>query len=714
MDFWRFLQILQQRRGAIAVTVLATTLLTPAGVALLGRQYEALATLMPSEGATAPAAELAREQSTPPLSEERRRQRLGTLIAILESPAVLGQVIADLKLDTAPGELAKAVQVEVPTAEILQVRVHDSDPQRAVAIVNALVERFVDFHARLRTGEVETHLKFLDEQLAAARRELDERREAVRRFKNEERIASLPEQMSESLSRMSSLEAERANTHTRLAEVQARLNGVVAELRRTPPFREVPVLPDTLPEITRVRAEIADLESNLRQLLTRYTEKHRDVVLAREQLQAARTRLRELERSARQQTRSEPNPVYATLENNRVLLENERDGLQARLVRLSQELQRAHADFAGFSGMDVRMASLTQQYNLADQRYTTLLTRWQQLQMGSDDLRRGASIAIVDRAGPWNPAVDLSRPRMLKLVSLAFVLSLIGAVAVVVGLDTLDRRVRTTSDITALVQLPVVTVVPRAPLGWSMRDLAMCTARHPGTAVAEAYRFLGVHVLQHARGRGASVLMALTARPAQGATATLCNLAITLAQADQRVILVDADMRRPKLHRVFGVPNERGLSDLLTDSLHPTDALLPTSVENLRIMPAGACPENPWEVLRSRRMAGLVERLRQHADFVLFNAPSATIFADALSIASQMDGAILVVRAQQPPTGVEQQLKQWLDQAAIPVLGVVLNDMPAESLESFRYHRYYLDRDRDLEWDEPNEVPALGPHAALG
>jgi len=183
--------------------------------------------------------------------------------------------------------------------------------------------------------------------------------------------------------------------------------------------------------------------------------------------------------------------------------------------------------------------------------------------------------------------------------------------------------------------------------------------------------------------------MVATAKPGQGGTTTICNLAITIAQAGRRVILVDADLRRPSLHRIFETPNEEGLSTLLQDGTPIASALQKTEIENLVLLPAGPPPENPWKLLRSARMRDLIETLKENADYVFFDAPSAMVFADAVVLASLLDGVILVIRASQSPRGGELQIRNLLNKAGARVLGIVLNDAPADTVDSYNYHAHY-------------------------
>jgi protein-tyrosine kinase len=266
--------------------------------------------------------------------------------------------------------------------------------------------------------------------------------------------------------------------------------------------------------------------------------------------------------------------------------------------------------------------------------------------------------------------------------------------------------VRTTSDTEALVELPVAGIIPRALPRAASTPLPQLTALMPVSPEGEAYRFLSLHLLLSRDDNPVRVLMMATAKPGQGATTTLSNLAATLAQGNRRVILVDADLRRPALHKVFETSNEVGLTSVLAEGLPVERALQSTAVPNLALLTAGPANDNPWSLLRSTAMEGLVRRLRSMADFVLIDTPSAAAFADAFNVAPLVDGAFMVVRSCHTPTGIEMKIKEMFEQAGVKVFGAILNDVPLNNVDSCRYHTQYYSKKRALADGATPALPA--------
>ena len=207
--------------------------------------------------------------------------------------------------------------------------------------------------------------------------------------------------------------------------------------------------------------------------------------------------------------------------------------------------------------------------------------------------------------------------------------------------------------------------------------------------MSEAYRLLRTDILFTRHDHPFQSLLGVGVKPGQGTTTTISNLAITLAQSGKKVILVDGDLRRPRLHEAFKRSNERGLTSVLNAQCVLEDALQPTEIANLMLLSAGPPSTQPSELLGSEEMRDLHQTLREAADFVLFDSPSAITFADAAILASFIDATLIVIRANEVPRKAEQDVRALLDRARANIIGVVLNGMTPERVDSAHYHGHY-------------------------
>ena len=222
------------------------------------------------------------------------------------------------------------------------------------------------------------------------------------------------------------------------------------------------------------------------------------------------------------------------------------------------------------------------------------------------------------------------------------------------------------------------------------REDSLITVSQPRSPIAEAFRSVRTAIRMASLGQPIRSLVITSAGPGEGKTFVATNLAISLAQEGKRVILVDADLRRPQLHRVFGLGREPGFTNLVVDrELTLEQALRPTPVRNLSVLTAGTVPPNPAELLSSTRAVQVLELLGQHADIVVFDTPPAATVTDAVIVASHMDAALQVVHAGKVRIDAVRRCKSLLEQAGVRILGPVLNQVELSDMGYYSYHYYY-------------------------
>jgi len=206
----------------------------------------------------------------------------------------------------------------------------------------------------------------------------------------------------------------------------------------------------------------------------------------------------------------------------------------------------------------------------------------------------------------------------------------------------------------------------------SSPEQVLITLREPASAAAEAYRTLRTNILFSSLDKPIHTLLLTAAEPTPEKSLTAANLAVTMAQAEQRVLLVDCDLRQPMLHTIFGLSNEHGLTSSILDQDAPL-AIQPTEVAGLSLLPSGPLPPRPADLLGSRRMEHLLARLRQTADIVIFDTPPVQNVTDALVLATRVDGVLLVVQAGRSRRDRVREARQKLEKVKANVLGVVLS-----------------------------------------
>lgn len=695
-DFWRLCGIIARRRWVVLTSVVVAMSLVGVGVLLLPRYYQATAMVMPSDEAlkkpviTGAAVQDGGRQ--PEVGLEGRAQQLQNLLFLAESQAVLEAVNRELELGMTAAELQSHLTVEpLPNTSLLNITAMMKDGEDAKKVANAVARQFVDFYRDLSHREAIKNRRFLESELRKAETDLGTAEKALADFKRQSDAEPL------AVTELASdpIELERDSTEAELREVTAKAAAVRRQVKEAPPTVVTETGSSDNPVVADLQKQLVTLESELASARAIKTDKHPEVIALQARVADLRGRLQREMGQVVKHTTVALNPLHARLLDDLAQYEAQRAALGAKARALRSVTGRRSAEKRVKSAQGVRLAALTRDYRVAEETYTRLKASLEQAAIDENIANNTDEIRIVDMATTAKGPVTKG-PTPTQLLLFGFFASLALGLGIALAMDLLDNRVQTSADAERLLELPVTGVIPEIA-GYSPLQLPTVSRLAPISSYAEAYRFLRTDLLFDSDGKHVQTVMVATARPGQGGTTTICNLAISLAEAGKRVVLVDADLRRPSLHHIFAVDNSIGLTNVLIKQVELEAALRPTGTENLLVLPAGQAAANPSVLINSVQMKELVNRLRQECDFVLFDTPSAVAFSDAAVLSSMLDGVLLVVRAQQSPRASEQEVRKLLDKAGATILGVVLNDVPQRNVDSFHYHEEYYQPRRALE-----------------
>ncbi len=319
-----------------------------------------------------------------------------------------------------------------------------------------------------------------------------------------------------------------------------------------------------------------------------------------------------------------------------------------------------------------RQAALQAQVSTWQTTYNQLLTN---LQQGTTNF-----LSVVEPAQLPTAPVG---PSTLTNVLLAAVIGATLAVGAAFVLNYLDDSIHSADEVREIMGLPTLGTVAHIP---GETNESRLVASQPRSPIAESYRVLRTNLQFSTVDRHLCSVMISSASPDEGKSLMSANLAIVMAQAGKRVILIDADMRRPSLHRIFGLTNGQGLSTALLEGGEYVNATLQKGpVEALQILPAGPLPPNPTELLGSRRMQDVMKLLCEQADFVILDSPPVLAVADASVLAAFVDGTLLVVDAGRTRRGRAERCHQALVAVGANILGVILNRYAGHK-ESYYYY----------------------------
>jgi capsular exopolysaccharide synthesis family protein len=633
--------------------------------------------------------------------------RLGDVqLTLLPQPdrGALKVVIAIDRFDVAVRRVRRNLVVEpyARGAQILAVRARDPDSVRAAEIPNVASSRFIQYRTELTKAEARNAVGFLREQVDSYELRLMEAEDRLRGFREQSRVLSPGEEASQQVRHLADLQArrnllvaERDAISTAIARAETRTRTEPGES----PYRELAAFPVFLSNaaVQSVLRTLTELENEVSELLIRRTPDNDDV-------QRLVQRIEELERQ-----------LYRTARSYHDGLDNQIASLDASVNRFSRGLETVPQQ-------QVAYARFLREQQLLEEVYTLLQTRLKEAEIREvEDL---SDVRIIDAALiPERPVV----PRPALNMLLAFVVGLTLGVGAAVTRAVLDPRVRTRDDVfMATAGLPVIGAIPRAGhatknglRAWGQQRLrgkllraramqsgiaALVVRSDPEGEASEAYRALRTNLTFGTSERLPQLMTICSVAAGDGKSTTAANLALSMAQQGLRVLLVDCDLRRPRLHAFFGYARQPGIVDVLLGQaeLHSTIRQIdiedgPAGPTPLHLLTAGKEVSGTAEVIGSPAMRDLLQQVRGTYDLVILDAPPLGVASEAVVLGVLSDATLVVARATVTQKAALAEAVADLRRLRVPLAGIVINDLdPSESV----YGGYRQGAGRSNRWTE--------------
>jgi len=366
---------------------------------------------------------------------------------------------------------------------------------------------------------------------------------------------------------------------------------------------------------------------------------------------------------------------FQEIEDYEQILVEQMTALKQAIEKAEVEIERSRAS----PGLLTQAELATLQARQSQQRstYADLLSAYLNI--------RSTKSRLLDLvvAEPAQPPVEAIRPRKMFNTAIAAASGCMIACALAFLLEYLNDSLEDADDLQDALSLRSLGSIPHVK-AWQKNGRAHVPEGE--WPIAEAFRILRANIRFANVDSAVRTLLVTSAEPGEGKTSIVANLGTVMAQDGRKVLLIDADLRRSRLHRTFEVQNQEGLTSLILDDVDWQRCLVEADVPNLYLLPSGPVPPNPSELLGSQRMAQLIEEFQAFADVVLFDTPSALAFADAMVLASRVDGVLLVIDSRSTRREAAIRALEMLRNARAKVLGGVLNRVRARSSEYTYYH----------------------------
>ena len=638
-----------------------------------------------------------------------------TYSQMLKGPLILDKVITQLGLRGTPEDLTKKIIAEpIVNTQLMRVTVSDSSPEQAALIANTIAGIFTAHIQALQADRFADLLQSLQDQMNAASTQMNETELTM------EGISAKKIENEAKLVHMESLLADmRINLQT-LQQIQQDLQITMAEAANSVKIVEaaqLPMQPDRLSYVATVTLLVdqvpavsgSDYATSL--ATERLAQTYGEILAGRQVLETVISKLELDENPDTLVNKVKVEPVTGTqlirlsvedpnatqalrladaiaeafLDQIQIMLTEpytaRLDTLQIQINVFSEDIEATQTDFEIISAEKVQaeteLARLESQLTEDRSDYRTLKQDYEQIKLTANDASQ--AVSVVE---PAQPPENAQEDRVLY-IGLAALTCAVVAIGIAFLREYLDDTIRTSEDIGLVSDTSTLAIIGQIPDGED--ELVVLT--QPRSPIAEAFRMLATNIRFSSLDRPLRTLLVTSPSSQEGKSIVLANLAAAMAGSGQRVIVVDADLRLPRLHQVFQLDGQEGLTDSLINS-SSNGNLQSTKLEGLKVITSGKLPPNPVEVVGSARMRKFLAELEEKTDLVIIDSPPVLPVADAAILTSLVDGVILVLRAGQTRQRAAQQAVKSLRQAGGQLIGIVLNAVPYNTDGYNSYYRY--------------------------
>jgi capsular exopolysaccharide synthesis family protein len=564
---------------------------------------------------------------------------------------------ADRLIDPFLGHLSVAL---VPDSQVMIIGFEAHDPALAATAANNVANRYIERDRESRFLAATSGAEWLTKRLAEQRNQVSATETALQTYRADQDAISLSDRQNIVGQKLQDLNAAvtRAKTDRILRETQYQQ---IQGIKGNPAALEAHPLVAANSFIQTLKAQNSELARQDAQLSDRLGPKHPDRIQIATALETVQSRLR-----------AEIGKIVSGIETD----------YQAAVTQessLTQALNSQKTEAYALDSKGVQYSALEREAVSARQVYDALLQQTKEAALSSDIQK--SSVRVVDAAEP--PAVPV-RPRRNQGLAAATLLGLIGAASGAFGREYLRRRIYSPADLERRLGISVLALVPPA----TPEEGTSATSLSP--LPAEAFRRLRANVMLAAAddAQPGNVLVITSAAPGEGKTFVSSHLAVSLAAVDQRVVLIDADMRRTRLHTMFDRRRAPGLSDVLLGRRSAAEVLRPVGTQGLVVVPSGIPTAQASELLSLQSFRTFVEDLRSDFDWIVIDSPPIMAVADAAVLSREASAVLFVTSAERTSLEAAEAALKELDDAGARIVGAVLKRAPI-SKESFYYSRYY-------------------------
>ena len=555
------------------------------------------------------------------------------------------------------------------------ITVEDGKPQRAALIANTVADTYIEYNLDYKLEGARSAISWLAEQEADLKRQLEDSEVKLYEFRKSQNMldVKLDDKQSMIGQNLSEVNAKLTELHIRLLEQDAKRKMIesarndINEIQTLPEIRENKTIGD-------LRAAFVQLDKEYSDLSSRYGADHPKMKAISAQMA-----------SIKKAYESEMDAVLSSFEKSyKEMVDNEHS------LKLLMEQSKKEA--IELSKIEVAYKPLERASEQNAKMYSLIATREKEIDITGP--MKTNNVRVLERA--IVPSVPV-RPRPVQNLFIGLMLGLGAGIALAFAIEALDNTLKTQADVEQVMGVPVLGLVPI--IGGSpgaeaveqndhLRERDLGVFLDPKSIAAECCRSIRTNILFMSPDRPLRTMVVTSPSPQEGKTTTAINLAVTMAEAGGRILLIDTDMRRPRLHRSFGVPNQSGISTVIVGKATLQEAIKRTDIPNLDVLTCGPVPPNPSELLHTERFGVVLADCTKLYDRVILDSPPTSAVTDPAVLGNLADGVVLVVKAGETTRESALHARKQLMSAKARLFGVVVNAIDFSN-PAYGYDYYY-------------------------
>jgi len=596
----------------------------------------------------------------------------------------------------------------VRNTNVLQISVASIDATEAAVICNAIAETYQSRDLEWSAGELINLRNFLKDQLVNVETDLQSVENELKNYSEKEEIYGLDGNSQSMLEQLSGIESRYYNILAEISIIKERKRYINDQLSKEEKSLTNQLLNSINTRLFTLRKQIAKNEADLTKHKTLYGSTHEAVPSMEQKIQRLKNELANQTNSLISQGISVADPIKyrQTLIDTAIAIEATESNLQSRADEYKKLVNQYSSELNELPGKALHYARLERDRNILSETYSLMRQKFEEARIS--EASQLGKVRIIDLAIP--PLYRTSPNTIIDLLLGTLFGALLCALTIMI-IEKLDHTIKSGKDIENL-GFPVLGIIPSfdskkesrySQISKPLKTKRRSSKRHvivetdPRSPISEAFRSLRTNLVYADDNLNKKSIVVSSPSPGEGKTTIIANLATAFASMGKSTLLIDADLRKPRLHRTFDIPNEVGLSDYLIGEVNDHNIVItPTTSSNLSVITSGKIPGNPSELLGTERMFNFISSLEERWNIILIDSPPIVAVTDAMIVSKAIDGLVLVVKAGKTQLEALSHTVSIIDQIGANLSGIVLNGLSRDhSYHSYYYYQHYYYDDRN-------------------